>query len=281
MVNSIAEAIESSGINAIVAAVNARWQKKLELLGDDIRKLYPVTDDEAVLDIIEAMEKQQDCQKCIAEGSQSCIHYDEKAWEIAPDGTVTKHLCQKRQYEDMEQNCIIANIPKRYRHLTLDDYERDKNNSQAVRNAQAAIRRGNGLFVHGSYGTGKTMLVCILAQELISRNVPVYFTSITELIYQLETLPREDNARIFDKIDKAKFLIIDDLGAEGVTARVEALVYKLINDKYNNESPVIVTTNLKADEDPPTDAMKRVFSRLRGTCIEVTLEGRDRRINLL
>ena len=279
--NSIAEIFGNTGLEAMIAAVNKHYQQKLELLGDDIRAIYPVTDDDAILDIIEAMEKQQDCQKCLAEGRQTCLHGDDKAYEISSNGTVTKHMCDKKCYEVMEQNCITANIPKRYRHLTLDDYDRDKNNSQAIKKAQAAIRQGNGLFVHGSYGTGKTMLVSILAQELISRNVPVYFTSVTELIYQLETLPREDNAKIFDKIDRAKFLIIDDLGAEGVTARIEALVYKLINDKYNNESPVIVTTNLKADEEPATDAMKRVFSRLRGTCIEVTLEGRDRRINLL
>lgn len=279
--NSIAEAIQSTGIEAMVAAINNRWQEKLNLVGEDIKKAYPVTDDNAVLDIIEAMERQTECQKCIKEGRQICLHSDEKAYHIAPDGKITKYPCPKKQRERLEENCKTANIPKRYRHLTLEDYDSDKYNQQAIKKAQKAINQGIGLFIHGSYGTGKTMLASILAQQLIVKGVPVYFTSIAELLYKLETFPREDNTLIFDRIDRAKFLVIDDLGAEGTTPRIESLIFKLINDKYNNNNPVIVTTNLRADEDPPTEALKRVFSRLKGTCVEVTLGGADRRQLLL
>ena len=75
-----------------------------------------------------------------------------------------------------------------------------------------------GLYLHGSFGSGKTYLISALFNELeISKD------AITEVVYLPETLRnmKEDFSLVEDKVNYLKnvdILLIDDIGAENVTA---------------------------------------------------------------
>lgn len=277
----ISETISNLELEKIAEEGMKKNEKRLQTYKKAILAQYPVKTDDEILDIVFALENQKECEKCQAEGCQLCIHYNEQEYTINADGTVTSRLCEKKARQYHENKCEIANIPPRYRHLTFDDYELDEYNLRAVKQARQAINQKLGLFIHGNCGTGKTFLASIIAQELIRAGKSVYFTSVSEIFYKLETLSNEETAQFLRKLERAKLLIIDDLGAESPTARLESLVFMLVNQRYNVNYPVIVTTNLKTKEEPKTDAMRRIFSRLKGTCIEVELEGTDRRTTII
>jgi DNA replication protein DnaC len=125
------------------------------------------------------------------------------------------------------------------------------------------------------YGVGKTHLVCALANKLIStvppafidpaarfirtRPCPVYFVKEAHLLSRLRdtynhTNKAEDNAdtdeRILARLGGYDLLIIDDVGK--VRPRdysfLQTVYFRIIDDRYVAERPVILTTNLSLAE---------------------------------
>jgi DNA replication protein DnaC len=61
---------------------------------------------------------------------------------------------------------------------------------------------------------------------------------------------------------------------------MQEMVYKIVNARYAQGGPVIVTTNLTQEEmvNPADIEYKRVYSRLLEWCMTVNVEGKDRRM---
>lgn len=255
-----------------------RNEALLKVHSKAIKAEYPVSTEDEILDIIFAKESQAECAECIAKGEHNCIHYNECEYLIDPSGKVSKRRCKKKKLEELNEYYERANIPKRYRHLTLDDYEQDRYNSKAVKEASEAIKQNRGVFIRGECGRGKTMLAAILAQELIQRGKNVYFATASKIARKFKSTPLSEQEQLAEWFGKIPYLVIDDLGAEAETAQIDELLFDIIDDRYNNNSPVIVTTNLNSENEAVTTARKRIFSRLKSTCQEVILQGDDRRL---
>ena len=86
------------------------------------------------------------------------------------------------------------------------------------------------LYITGSCGVGKTVLMAGVVKELARQNKRVEWYSYPELIMNLQNLYRKDtNDTAFDVAEKiAEFsgtLCIDDLGAEKITDFVRQTTY--------------------------------------------------------
>ena len=73
-------------------------------------------------------------------------------------------------------------------------------------------------------------------------------------------------------------LLIDDLGTENTTEFSKEFLYNLVNERYNYCLPLIITTNLRAQELQELYS-QRLVSRLAGMCHTVVLNGEDLRVN--
>ena len=73
--------------------------------------------------------------------------------------------------------------------------------------------------------------------------------------------------------------MIDDLAAERDTEYMWEQVMNVVDSRYRAGLPLIVTTNLTAQElSSPSDVRKaRVYSRLLEMCLPFHVEGADRR----
>ena len=82
-----------------------------------------------------------------------------------------------------------------------------------------------------------------------------------------------------NKLNKCRLLIIDDLGTERNTEYSMELIYSIIDDRYVNRKPMIVTTNLSLTElNNPTDRVHdRVFSRILNMCAPVKVDEKNLR----
>lgn len=278
-ISEILEEITSS-LTLENTAANARYAKWLEEDGERVRKTYGELSDDQVLDIIEAEKMQQECEECIKEKHQNCPRVSELAYFIAPDGTVTQEKCAKKQREELEYFSELAKIPKIYRYLTFEDYSTSISAKRALKQAQEAIKEHKGLLIRGSIGSGKTMLASIIATDLIKQGKRLLFTTLNDIIIELEARSPAERPEFIANLSTIRYLVIDDLGTEPATAQIEALLFQLINNRYNNNNPVIVTTNLKVDFDTPNLSRKRIFSRLLGTCKTIILEGQDLRLGI-
>lgn len=106
-----------------------------------------------------------------------------------------------------------------------------------------------GLYLHGSFGSGKTYLISALFNELeISKD------AITEVVYLPETLRnmKEDFSLVEDKVNYLKnvdILLIDDIGAENVTAwGRDEILGTILQYRMNNKLSTFFTSNLTLEE---------------------------------
>ena len=135
-----------------------------------------------------------------------------------------------------------------------------------------------GLLLWGNVGTGKTFFAACIANYLIDRGVPVLMTNFIRLSNALMALD-EDRNEYIKSLDSYKLLIIDDLGAERQSDYMLEQVYNIIDSRYKNGQPLIVTTNLPLSEikNPSDIKYSRIYSRIIEMCVPIRFEGQDRR----
>lgn len=135
-----------------------------------------------------------------------------------------------------------------------------------------------GLLLWGNVGTGKTYFSACIANYLINLGVPVLMTSFIKLTNALTGFDEDKNAYI-SSLNNYKLLIIDDLGAERQSDYMLEQVYNIIDSRYKNQQPIIITTNLSLSEikNPSDIKYSRIYSRIIEMCVPIKFDGTDRR----
>lgn len=137
---------------------------------------------------------------------------------------------------------------------------------------------GEGLLLFGDVGTGKTFLSACVANALLDKGYNVIMSSVPELIGKIQrhTYGKLD---LLDECTKSDLLILDDLGTERGTETAKEQLYSVVDGRYKARKPVIISTNLTADElRNPDDVMSaRIYGRLLERCLPIRVNGVDRR----
>ena len=136
--------------------------------------------------------------------------------------------------------------------------------------------KGWGLNLWGDVGTGKTHAAACAANALIEQGVSVIMLKLSDYIDS----PQEERQALLKQMGNCKLLIIDDFGVEYNHEYVQKEIYKVIDHRYENGKPLIITTNLPLSvfDNPENDNEKRVFSRLQEMCPQrILFDGEDRR----
>lgn len=136
-----------------------------------------------------------------------------------------------------------------------------------------------GLLFYGNVGTGKTYAAACIANELISRGVPVLMTNFSRIINRLQER-FEGRQKYLDSLNNFDLLIIDDLSAERNTEFMNEAVYTVIDARYRAGLPLIVTTNINVQKmmSETELARQRIFSRVLEQCHPIEVAGSDRRV---
>lgn len=182
-----------------------------------------------------------------------------------------------------------SKLGKRFRERTFENFRVTNENKKAfdiawdyAQNFKEYAKQGQGLmFFSETYGTGKTHLAAAIANYLIPQFIPVIFGNVTSLLgkiresYDDESQYSEED--VLDTLSNVDLLIIDDLGKERVSAWVEEKLYMIINERYENYKPIVVTTNLTLEqiENRFPDCGGAIVSRIVEMCRGVKLEGQD------
>ena len=131
----------------------------------------------------------------------------------------------------------------------------------AFNQAQHYAKSLNGwLLLRGGYGCGKTHLAAAIANFAVDMGVPTLFLTVPDLLDMLRFSYDSDDTTFeqrFNEIRNASLLVLDDFGTQNATGWAQEKLFQIINFRYINKLPLVVTTNLSLDE---IDA--RVRSRL-------------------
>lgn len=146
----------------------------------------------------------------------------------------------------------------------------------AVRFADAlsGAQQGTGLMLWGGTGTGKSFLAACVANALIDAGYRCLFLTASEIEARM-SVSFDAKADVIQEIRKASLLVLDDFGAERRTEYMDQIVYTVINARYTDRMPVIITTNLgPRDFANESDiARTRIYDRILETCIPVRMDG--------
>ncbi|MFC1878519.1 ATP-binding protein [Chloroflexota bacterium] len=116
------------------------------------------------------------------------------------------------------------------------------------------------LLLQGDYGCGKTHLAAAIANFAVELGVPTLFITVPDLLDTLRFAyndPSETFEERFNKIRTSKLLILDDFGTQNATEWAQEKLFQIINYRYINKLPLVVTTNLLL-----ADIEGRIRSRL-------------------
>ena len=132
---------------------------------------------------------------------------------------------------------------------------------RAFNNARQFARALDGwLLLQGSFGCGKTHLAAAVANYAVSMGVPTLFITVPDLLDSLRFSYDDPEATFedrFNEIRKASLLVMDDFGTQNATPWAQEKLFQIINFRYVNRLPLVVTTNL-----PLQDIEERIRSRL-------------------
>jgi DNA replication protein DnaC len=158
--------------------------------------------------------------------------------------------------------------------------------------------RKTGLMINGPVGTGKTHAAWLATAEWCAstgtwpRTGNVIVLRVTDLLDALRPQDDRTQVRVRD-CQAADLLVLDDLGAEKPSEWAAERLYMIVDHRYVNCMPLIVTTNYPESrlaarlsglpDGAPGQAVAggpgtRIASRLAEMCTTVPMKGRDRRM---
>lgn len=148
-----------------------------------------------------------------------------------------------------------------------------------IAKAIASNRKGGGpgLFLYGAPGLGKTWLISALARQAAENGIDTAFIHAVPLFraYHRERLGHQVE---MSYLENAQLLILDDLGAEALTAHVtgESLL-ALLTYRTENRLTTVITTNL-SEGDLASRYGERIASRIRSRELNsIQMKGNDLR----
>lgn len=119
------------------------------------------------------------------------------------------------------------------------------------------LKSGNGIYLYGNKGIGKTHITACVANALLSKCVPVLFTNLFEISKAVKATFKRDSIRteqdLIEEFGRVSFLFFDDLGTEIFTKGendtwLQGLLFDLINKRYNNNKPTVFSSNYDLNE---------------------------------
>lgn len=181
---------------------------------------------------------------------------------------------QRRAAEKAQRLMTTARIPKRFRDIRAGkDFEVTTGNRAAVAAAESAIDADAGMYVYGAAGVGKTMLVCVIANERARLGKSSLFITVPDMLEELRDFDAaERRAAKLQLLYSTPCLIIDDLGAERATPWAADTLFRVFNHRYNEELQTIVTSNFALTDIAarlPDYTGERVARRIRACCREI------------
>jgi DNA replication protein DnaC len=107
------------------------------------------------------------------------------------------------------------------------------------------------LLLQGGYGSGKTHLAAAIANFAVQMGVPTLFLTVPDLLdtlrFAYDSIDTTFEQR-FEQIKDAELLVLDDFGTQNATGWAQEKLFQIINYRYINKLPLVVTTNLALDE---------------------------------
>ena len=218
-----------------------------------------------------------DCveNQCACEGIPPYQVFDKKgvhSWCTCRD-TRVKLTTTKKAFRE-------AQIPRKYLWKFREDFKKVSNKANQLLGIVGTIRGKSpdqkwkdGFYFWGKSGTGKTLLACIILQELMLKygtggrfaDLSRQFFQRLRNSYDVANANYGQSGQILDELILAPFIIIDDFGVQRNSEWESEMLYNLVDSRYSEERPTFITSNVPLEKFKNI-AHGRIYSRILEMC---------------
>lgn len=165
-------------------------------------------------------------------------------------------LSEKIKQDAYKDNLDLYDMPKDIKEASFKDiYKDDKARVPIIKYFKEFIDNFNseqkpkGLYLNGSFGSGKTYLIASLFNEMAKRNVKSILIYYPEFLRSLKSSFQTNYQEQFNHIKKIPLLLLDDIGAENCSnwSRDEVLG-PILQYRMENHLSTFFTSNLTMEE---------------------------------
>ncbi|MBU9714172.1 primosomal protein DnaI [Evansella tamaricis] len=147
-------------------------------------------------------------------------------------------------------------IPKEMTTATFDDVHEDNTRAKAISKAMEFTvhvnpgESGQGLFVYGPFGVGKTFLMGAIANELAERNIQTMIVYAPDFFRELKNGIQDGSyQQKLEVVKRSPVLILDDIGAETMSNWIrDDILGALLQYRMMEKLPTLYTSNFDLDE---------------------------------
>lgn len=189
-----------------------------------------------------------------------------------------KEKAKNRAENEANRIMDMGNIGKRYHMANFKNFSRTPQNMSMyqacidfVKTFKSNTNNGIGLYLYGGVGCGKTHLAISILRQIVKQNKSVLIYKASGLYdeyRQTFSYSNTENSDAFLKrLRKVDLLIIDDLGTDKFDDGFSLFLYKIIDARYNDMSPLVITSNFSFSQ-LNTVLDVRIIDRLQAMCVE-------------
>lgn len=205
----------------------------------------------------------------------------------------TDELMAQREQEEIKRRIQTYDIPKDIRNATMKTVERTSERVAIILQilefvedyAKAPNEFHKGLYLAGDVGRGKTYLLGAMANELAKRGFQTMLVHYPTFSYNIKRSIGDNTVNEkMDPVRRAPILVLDDVGADAITAWTRDEIFGVILQyRMQEQLPTFFTSNMtmaaledfltfSKDGDEPLKA-KRLMERIRYLAKEEILQG--------
>ncbi len=206
------------------------------------------------------VQELHNCSKCknlleCQNQVNGCVYYPNKEDErLRFDYVACKYL--KEALEQEKHRSHTFEEPLAIRNAKMADIDlKDKKRIEVIKWVQNFYKtyQNNkeikGLYLHGSFGSGKSFILAALLNELAKNGANTVIIYYPEMLRRLKESFSDDFGLLMHDIKTSDVLLIDDIGAESVSSwSRDEILGTILQYRMDAKLPTFFTSNLNIEE---------------------------------